>query len=355
MGTPELLGGRYRLDSIVGHGGMATVFAAYDAVLERTVAIKLLQRGRDASGVVHERFRREALAEAKIVHPNVVAVHDVGVNDEGRPYIVMDFIEGRSLKGIVEEAPLSSERAAIIGFQLARALAAAHELGIVHRDVKPANILIDEQRVPHLTDFGLARTLDTLEADLTAPGVLVGTPHYVAPEQARYGYATPQADLYSLGAVIYFALAGVPPFPGAGALDVALRRFEEDPPDLRAQAPDVDAELAALVTALLAREPGERPDGAALVAERFGDIAARLRTARTSGEGNGAAPPAAPADANEPAPGVTLSGVTPAVAAEIPPPNSSPIPPQQWETDQSLSDHDRRRDAPDRGPNQTGR
>ena len=136
--------------------------------------------------------------------------------------------------------------------------------------------------------------------------------------------------------MLYFALTGVPPFPGAGALDVALRRFEEDPPDLRAQAPDVDPELATLVTELLAREPDERPAGAALVAERFGDIAARLRTARTSGEGNGGGPAAAPpADASETAPGVTIAGVTPAVAAEIPPPNSSPIPPQQWETGQS--------------------
>ncbi|MEO7040033.1 MAG: protein kinase [Candidatus Elarobacter sp.] len=336
MGTEALLGGRYRLDTIVGHGGMATVFAAYDSVLERTVAIKLLQRGRDASGVVHERFRREALAEAKIVHPNVVAVHDVGVSDEGRPYIVMDFIDGRSLQAIVEDAPLSSERAAIVGFQLARALAVAHELGIVHRDVKPANILIDEQRVPHLTDFGLARAVDKVEADLTAPGVLVGTPHYVAPEQARYGYATAQADLYSLGAVLYFALAGVPPFTGAGALDVALRRFEEDPPDLRTRVAEVDPELAALVTELLAREPDERPAGATPVAERLADIGARLRTQRASGEGD-AAPPDTPGDREaEPAPPhASTSSVAPAVAAEIPPPNSSLIPPQQWDIGRS--------------------
>jgi serine/threonine protein kinase len=327
MGTEGLLGGRYRLDHVIGHGGMATVFSAYDSVLERTVAIKLLARGHDETGVVHERFRREALAEAKVVHPNVVAVHDVGTNDDGRPYIVMDFVEGRSLQEIVVEAALSSERAAIVGAQLARALAAAHELGIVHRDVKPANILIDEQGIPHLTDFGLARTVDRVEADLTAPGVLVGTPHYVAPEQARYGYATPKADQYSLGAVLYFALAGEPPFPGAGALDVALRRFEADPPDLMARDPSIDPDLAAVVDQLLEREPDDRPDAAA-VAERLVDIGARLRTRRTSGE---QPPTAAQADAAaDPSPPPPVAGVPAGVPADIPPPNSSLIPPHQW-------------------------
>ncbi|GAC1572329.1 MAG: hypothetical protein NVS3B7_02960 [Candidatus Elarobacter sp.] len=336
MGTEALLGGRYRLDHVAGHGGMATVFAAFDTVLERTVAIKLLHRGRDATGVLHERFRREALAEAKIVHPNVVAVHDVGQNDEGRPYIVMDFVEGRSLQAVVADEPLSSEGTAIAGAQLARALAVAHDLGIVHRDVKPANILIDEQGIPHLTDFGLARVMDQVEAELTAPGVLVGTPHYVAPEQARYGYATPKADLYSLGAVLYFSLAGEPPFPGAGALDVALRRFEEDPPDLRHRVPEVDPDLAALGHALLARDPDERPAGAAALAEALIDVGARLRTLRTA-----TAPVAAPAadaqatptEADGPAmvaaPPPGASVVT-AVPAEIPPPNSTMIPPHPW-------------------------
>ena len=327
MGTEALLGGRYRIDHIAGHGGMATVFAAFDTKLERTVAIKLLQRGRDATGVVHERFRREALAEAKITHPNVVAIHDVGQNDEGRPYIVMDYVEGRSLQQIVADEPLSSERTAIVGAQIARALAVAHDRGIVHRDVKPANILIDEQGIPHLTDFGLARAVDQLEADLTAPGVLVGTPHYVAPEQARYGYSSPSADLYSLGAVLYFALAGEPPFPGAGALDVALRRFEEDPPDLRARVPGVDPDLAALVMSLLAREPSERPADASAVAEALVDAGARLRTMRTTGADDTIQPDEAVAAPDVP---TVVTSVTTAPPAEIPPPNSSMLPPHQW-------------------------
>ncbi|MBV8748804.1 MAG: serine/threonine protein kinase, partial [Candidatus Eremiobacteraeota bacterium] len=143
MGTEGLLAGRYRLDHVAGHGGMATVFAAYDTVLERTVAIKLLQRRHDEGGVLHARFEREARAEAKIVHPNVVSVHDVGETDDGRPFIVMDYVEGRSLQAIIaDDAPLPSERVALLGMGIARALAAAHALGIVHRDIKPANVIV---------------------------------------------------------------------------------------------------------------------------------------------------------------------------------------------------------------------
>ncbi|MDB5094284.1 MAG: serine/threonine protein kinase [Candidatus Eremiobacteraeota bacterium] len=312
MATETLLGGRYRLDHVAGHGGMATVFAAYDTVLERTVAIKLLQRRHDASGVLHARFRREALVEAKLAHPNVVAVHDVGFHEDGRPYIVMDFVDGQPLQKLIAEGPLPSARVAVLGVSLARALAAAHDLGIVHRDVKPANILIDGQGLPHLTDFGLARMTD--DEDLTMHGGLVGTANYVAPEQARYGTSTPQGDLYSLGAVLYHALAGVPPFEGSGAIDVALRRFEEDPPDLLAAVPDVDPELAALVHALLAREPASRPPDAATVVERLTDIAARLRLA-------------VPAAAAAVSPASPAAG---AVLPTIPMPNPSMLPTETW-------------------------
>ncbi len=287
MGTEGLLGGRYRLDHVAGHGGMATVFVAHDTVLERPVAIKLLARRRDVDGVVRERFRREALHEAKIVHPHVIAVHDIGENDEGQPYIVMDYVEGRPLSEILgSDGPLSSERVALLGADIAGALAAAHALGIVHRDIKPANILIDAQDHPHLTDFGLARAFDD-ESDvaLTAPNLLVGTVHYVAPEQARYGDVSPAADLYSLGAVLYHALCGEPPFHGeGGALDVALRRFEEEPEDLRLRVRAADPDLAAVIHALLSRDPVDRPWDAATVAQRLNDVHARLRSTRTAGD-----------------------------------------------------------------------
>jgi eukaryotic-like serine/threonine-protein kinase len=285
MESQELLGGRYRLDHIAGHGGAATVFVAHDAVLDRTVAIKMLQHRHDETGILRERFEREARAEARIVHPNVVSVHDVGEAEDGRPYIVMDYVEGRSLQAtIAEDGPLSSERVAIVGMGIARALAAAHALGIVHRDVKPANVIIDAQGIPHLMDFGLARELFDADPGVTSPGVLVGTAYYVAPEQARYGTASPASDLYSLGGVLYHALSGEPPFVGEGALDVALRRFEEDPEELRARVPAADADLTALIHTLLARDPVERPWDAAAVAERLGDIGARLRATRTAGE-----------------------------------------------------------------------
>ncbi|HEY0613845.1 MAG TPA: serine/threonine-protein kinase [Candidatus Elarobacter sp.] len=286
MGAEGLLGGRYRLDHVAGHGGMATVFAAHDTVLDRTVAIKLLQRRHDETGVLHARFAREARAEAKIVHPNVVSVHDVGEAEDGRPYIVMDYVEGRSLQEIIaEDAPLPSERVAVLGMGIARALAAAHALGIMHRDIKPGNVIVDAQGLPHLMDFGLARELyDRDDPGVTEPGVLVGTAFYVAPEQARYGTSSSAGDLYSLGAVMYHALAGEPPFPGDGALDVTLRRFEEDPPDLRVAMPAADPDLVAMINALLARDPVERPWDAASVAERLGDIGARLRATRTAGE-----------------------------------------------------------------------
>ena len=282
MGTEGLLGGRYRLDHVAGHGGMATVFAAYDTVLDRTVAIKLLGHRPHTDGVVEERFRREALTEARIVHPNVVAVHDVGESEDGRPYIVMDYVEGRSLSELIEEGPLDSERVALVGMAIARALAAAHEGGIVHRDVKPANIIIDGQGLPHLTDFGLAKARDGEQADLTAPDTLLGSAHYVAPEQARGGVGSPQSDLYSLGAMLYHALAGRPPFEGHGAIDIALRRFEQDAPPLTQAVPDADPELAAFIHTLLARDPAGRPATASEASERLGDIGARLRAARTS-------------------------------------------------------------------------
>jgi serine/threonine-protein kinase len=324
MGEEGLLGGRYRLEHVVGHGGMATVFAAHDVVLERTVAIKLLQRRHDEGGIVQERFRREALTEARIVHPNVVTVHDVGEHD-GRPYIVMDYVEGRSLAELVAQGPMPAERVAVIGMGVARALAAAHAAGVVHRDVKPANILIDEHGIPHLTDFGLARASDGRDRDVTAPGILLGSAPYIAPEQARNAAALPACDLYALGAVLYHALAGEPPFDGEGAIDITLRRFEEDPPPLTSRVPGVDEQLAALVHTLLAREPAGRPSSADAVIEPLLDIAARLRLERTApdSEPHPTAAPRIPTVVGECIP-------VAAAAPAVPPPNATPLPASLW-------------------------
>jgi eukaryotic-like serine/threonine-protein kinase len=324
MADAHLLGGRYRLEHVVGHGGMATVFSAHDTVLERTVAIKLLQRCRDENGVLHERFRREALAEARIVHPNVVTVHDVGANEDGRPYIVMDYVEGRSLSELLADGPLHSERVAVLGIGVARALAAAHAAGVVHRDVKPANILIDEHGIPHLTDFGLARAADGRDRDVTAPGILLGSAAYIAPEQARHGAATPACDLYALGAVLYHSLAGETPFPGESAVDIALRRFEEDPPPLAERVPSVDQQLAALVHRLLSRDPALRPPSAEAIIDPLIDIAARLRLERNGAE-DASAPTAPPIPA--------VAAVPTAAAPDVPQPNATPLPASLWPPD----------------------
>ncbi|HYZ15507.1 MAG TPA: serine/threonine-protein kinase [Candidatus Acidoferrum sp.] len=331
MGADGLLGGRYRLDRVIGHGGMATVFAADDVVLKRTVAVKLLQRRHDETGVLYARFQREALAEARIVHPNVVTVHDIGEHEDGRPYIVMDFVDGRSLAAVLDEGPLSSERTAVIGIGVARALAAAHGLGIIHRDVKPANILIDEQGTPHLTDFGLARARGLEDLELTAPGVLLGSAYYIAPEQARHGAATPACDLYAFGAVLYHAIAGAPPFGGNGAIDVTLRRFEEVPAPLSARVAGVDEQLAALVHGLLAVDPAtRRPQSAEAVVEALSDIAARLRVGRTGADDG--APVLVP-----PPPPVVAASACPNIAPHVPPPNSSPLPSSHWTPEEPAS------------------
>ncbi|HTJ27848.1 MAG TPA: serine/threonine-protein kinase [Candidatus Limnocylindria bacterium] len=297
MQAERLLGDRYRLDHIAGHGAMATVFSAHDTVLKRTVAIKLFGRRHDETGLLHERFHREALVEARVVHPNVVTVHDIGEHEDGRPYIVMDFVAGRSLAEILADGPVAAERTAVIGIGIARALAAAHAEGIIHRDVKPANILIDHQGIPHLTDFGLARARGIGRREPTLPGTVVGSVDYVAPEQACRGAATPACDLYALGAVLHHMLAGGPPFGthgAAGAIHDVERRAEEDPPPLH----DVDEQLAALVRALLAPHPADRPATAAEVAERLLDVAARLRVERNTGD--------------------------------VPPPNATPLPASHW-------------------------
>jgi serine/threonine protein kinase len=157
VGSADLLAGRYELDHVAGHGGMAVVYEAFDTVLERRVAIKLFQTHLMGEPVLVERFRREALAAAKIVHPNVVAIHDIGEGEGGRPFIVMEYVDGPTLAELLADGPLPEERAAVIAAGVAQALGAAHALGFVHRDVKPANVLVAAGDIAKLTDFGLVR------------------------------------------------------------------------------------------------------------------------------------------------------------------------------------------------------
>ncbi len=206
---PQVLLDRYEVGRLLGAGGMAEVFEGRDRLLARRVAIKVLQSqfARDPSFLI--RFKREAQAAASLSHPNIVGVYDTGTED-GTHFIVMEYVDGRTLKDVIRaEAPLYPDRAAEICADVCAALGAAHARGLVHRDVKPSNIILDEGGYPHLIDFGIARA--TGDVTLTAAGMVVGTPDYMAPEVAAGKPASPASDAWQLAATVSYALAGTPP------------------------------------------------------------------------------------------------------------------------------------------------
>jgi len=240
-----LLSGRYRLEAVVGTGGMSTVYRALDTVLERQVAIKLMHREIAKDSDQLERFRREARAVAQFNHPHVVGVIDAG-EDENTPYIVFEYVEGETLKErIRRNGRLAIPEAVAYAIEIARALGAAHAASIVHRDVKPQNVLIDEEGTAKVTDFGIARSLE--QDGLTADGRVLGTTDYVSPEQALGHGVTGQSDLYSLGIVLFEMLTGDVPFHGDNQVAVAMRHVREELPDLQIRRPEVSSALAAVV------------------------------------------------------------------------------------------------------------
>ncbi len=240
-----LLSGRYRLDAQIGAGGMSTVYRAFDTVLERQVAIKLMHREKAAEEDQLERFRREARAVAQLNHSHVVGVIDAG-EDEGTPYIVFEYVEGETLKDrIRRHGRLDVSEAVAYAIEIARALGAAHERQIVHRDVKPQNVLIDEEGSAKVTDFGIARSLD--QEGLTADGRVLGTTDYVSPEQALGHAVTGQSDLYSLGVVLFEMLTGAVPFTGENQVAVAMKHVREELPDVQIRRPEVSSALAAVL------------------------------------------------------------------------------------------------------------
>src|SRR3954464_299993 len=239
------LSGRYRLDAQIGSGGMSTGYKAFDVNLERPVAIKLLHREIAADSDQLERFRREARAVAQLSHPHIVGVIDAG-EDEGRPYIVFEYVEGETLKERIRRlARLPVDEAIAYAIEIARALGCAHSHHIVHRDVKPQNVLIDEEGTAKVTDFGIARTLD--EEGLTAEGRVLGTTDYVSPEQALGHPVTGQSDLYSLGVVLFEMLTGDVPFKGDNQVAVAMKHVREQLPDVQIRRPEVSNALAAVL------------------------------------------------------------------------------------------------------------
>jgi serine/threonine-protein kinase len=278
------LSGRYRLEARIGAGGMSTVYRAVDETLERPVAIKLMNREVARDSDLLERFRREARAVAQLSHPNIVGVIDAGDDldpDSPRPYIVFEYVEGETLKQrIRREGPLPIPEGVAYSIEIARALGAAHTRNIVHRDVKPQNVLIDRQGSAKVTDFGIARTLD--EDGLTADGRVLGTTDYVSPEQALGQHVNGQSDLYSLGIALYEMLTGEVPFKGENQVAVAMKHVREPLPDVRAKRPEVSAALASVVEKATAKTTRERyASDAELIADLEQVLA--VETARAGG------------------------------------------------------------------------
>jgi serine/threonine-protein kinase len=271
------LNGRYRLQARIGSGGMSTVYRALDETLQRQVAIKLMNREVATDSDQLERFRREARAVAQLSHPHIVGVIDAG-EDESRPYIVFEYVEGETLKERIRRVGrLPIGEAVAYAIEIARALGAAHARHIVHRDVKPQNVLIDEEGSAKVTDFGIARTLD--EEGLTADGRVLGTTDYVSPEQALGQQVTGQSDLYSLGIVLYEMLTGEVPFKGENQIAVAMKHVREALPDVQGKRPELSAALAAVVDNATAKRREDRyANDAELIAD-LEDVLA-IETAR---------------------------------------------------------------------------
>src|SRR4051812_46440572 len=276
------LNGRYRLDAQVGSGGMSTVYRAFDTTLERRVAIKLMHRPLAQDSDQLERFRREARAVAQLNHPHIVGVIDAGEDsDPARPapFIVFEFVDGETLKErIKRNGRLAIPEALAYAIEIARALGAAHAQGIVHRDVKPQNVLIDEEGAAKVTDFGIARTLD--QEGLTADGRVLGTTDYVSPEQALGHDVTGQSDLYSLGIVLFEMLTGDVPFRGENQVAVAMKHVREELPDIQQRRPEVSSALAAVIDRATAKElPQRYADDGEFIADLEEVLA--IETART--------------------------------------------------------------------------
>ena len=247
-----LINGRFRLEEQVGSGGMSTVYRAFDQTLERVVAIKLMHRSLSDDPQQLERFRREARAAARLSHPNVVTVIDAG-EDDGHPYIVFEFVDGETLKSRIKRlGRLPVVEAVAYAIEIGRALGAAHAERLVHRDVKPQNVLVDPEGRAKVTDFGIARSLE--DGGLTATGRVVGTTDYVSPEQALGAEVSAESDVYSLGIVLYEMLTGELPFKAESQVGVAMKHVQDPMPDVQERRPEVSAALAAVVERATAKQ-----------------------------------------------------------------------------------------------------
>lgn len=252
----KTLNGRYKIHSLLGSGGMASVYLAKDLILDRYVAVKVLRTDFHQSDDAMRRFRREALSATQLIHPNIVAVYDVG-EAHGTNYIVMEYVQGTDLKEyIAQRGPVHPIEAVRIMKQIVSAIATAHQNRIIHRDIKPQNILIDRQGQVKITDFGIAVALS--ETSLTQTNTLLGSVHYLSPEQARGGMATVRTDIYALGIVLYELLTGHVPFDGESAVSIALKHFQEPLPRINRTQERIPQSLENIILKATAKEPLDR-------------------------------------------------------------------------------------------------
>ncbi|GAA1974967.1 serine/threonine-protein kinase [Kitasatospora viridis] len=327
MTRDRLIGGRYRLAEKIGHGGMGQVWAGYDERLDRRVAVKLLRADlstahdqqtpttsgtRDSRADLRKRFLRECRITAALDHPGLVTVFDAG-EDDGELFLVMQRVPGAGLADLIaEEGRFPVDRAAAVAAQLCAALAVVHAVPAVHRDLKPSNVMVRPDGRVVLLDLGIATALDTDRTRLTMTGVPIGSPSYMAPEQALSGSVDARSDLYALGCLLHEMLTGEQPFPASTALGVLRRQVDDPPVPLRRLRPEVPAELEALVLELLAKPPAGRPADAQQVFGRLLPLvgaAAAAGAAPVAGQGDPTAPfrrPLAPVPAPTLAPAVPL-------------------------------------------------
>jgi serine/threonine-protein kinase len=259
----EVIGNRYRIQRQLGRGGMGAVYLADDEVLGEPVALKIIASAFSTDPVaLVDRFRREASAARKVSSPNVIRIHDLGETRDGLLYLSMEYFPGRTLAEMLSaRGRLGAADLREIGAQICDGLGAAHTAGVIHRDLKPQNVLVGERNAVKLIDFGLAKT--AFLTSLTATGLMMGTPHYMSPEQVRGKDCDARSDIYSLGALIYHAATGQPPFDGENAIAIGFAHCSEVPRPPRELAPEVSERLSDMLLRALAKEPKQRPASAA--------------------------------------------------------------------------------------------
>ncbi len=253
----EVLADRYELEELVGTGGMSSVFRAHDRLLDRKVALKVLHEQYTEDDEYVARFKHEARSVATLSHPNIVTVIDRGEH-ENRQFIVFEYVDGDNLKQLIQRrGPAPVATALELAMQIARGLSFAHQQGLVHRDVKPQNVLLNGDGQAKVTDFGIARSLD-VKHGMTQTGTVLGTSDYIAPEQAQGQRVDEHTDVYSLGVVLYEMLTNEVPFPGENFVAVAMRHINEPPPPIRDKRPDVPPRVEAAVQRAMAKDPNDR-------------------------------------------------------------------------------------------------